>query len=437
MKIDRTTIELTPKEDIRRLFPVLFMFLSFGNMIVCLGIISFVQHWVAYFICALLYAALVTIELCFQIKSPISISMVVLYLGLTVLDYSTDQYKGYAGIIIFSLMSLLSGLLLLWKKPFTAFYSSGRGMKSLHYTVSALWCAVYLCSLLASILLMPQVSFLIVPYILCISCGLFTIFLNLVWFGRRNEFQSNFIIGDFSFNRIDPSHPDFEHFCRFYAQKIHRPGDDGNEKNVDDLVEIVASVERKLGSFSYIFIATHEKKIIGCIRCVLDQKSCSFPLEEDMQLSFDPLRRIGRVMYLGRLAVDINYRERPDVLTGLFKCFVDLALSKDVSFVVAAGFAHRLPTYFKLGFELLFDRSDSRHAAKMPHGYISYPVYLNFSRLIFHRRESFQSKYKFADFINRFLVERWYKRNALRYVLKPSAFFPWRFDIQQIRSILQ
>lgn len=419
-----------------RLFPVLFMFLSFGNMLVCLGIVLFVQHFAAYALCALLYAILVATELRFQIKSPLSISMLLLYAGLTALDYHTDQLRGYAGVIIFAWLTLLSSTLLSCRKPFTEFYSSGRGMKQLHYAVSATWSAVYLCSMLASILLMPHVSFLIVPYVLCTLCGLFTIFLNFIWFGWRNGYQHHFVIGDFSFRRVNHDSPDFERFCRFYAQQIYRPGEDGNGKTEAEIADVVARVERELGGDSYMFVAEHEGTMIGCIRCVVDRKNRSFPLERDMQLSFNPLRRIGNVLYVGRLAVDPSYRERPDVLNGLFKCFVDLALSKDVSFVVAEGFAHRLPTYLKLGFEILFERSDRRHAIKMSHGYICHPVYLNFAKLIFHRSESTQSKYQFSDFINRYLVERWYKRNALRHIFRPPARWPWRFNLQQIRSIL-
>jgi hypothetical protein len=436
MKTDSTTRELTPRDDIGRLFPVLFMFLSFGNMIVCLGMVLFIQHPAAYAMCALLYATLVATELRFKIKSPVSISMLVLYIGLTILDYQTDQYKGYAGTVVFSWLSLLTSSLLLWKKPFTAFYSSGRGMKQLHYTVSTLWCLTYIFSFMASTLLMPHVSFILVHYILCISCGLLTIFLNFFWFGKRNRFQQSFIIGDFSFRRVNPNSSEFIRFCNFYAQQIYRPGDDGNGKTEREIFDVVATVECDLGLDSYIFIAEHEMRVIGCIRCVVDRQGRPFPLEEDMQLSFDPLRRIGRVLYVGRLAVDPAYRERPDVLNGLFKCFVDLALSKDVSFVVAEGFSHRLPTYLKLGFEILFERSDPRHAIKMSHGYICHPVYLNFAKLIFHRSESAQSKYQFADFINKYLVERWYKRNALSQIFKPSANWPWRFSLKQIRTIL-
>lgn len=271
MKIDSSAYQPTPKDDMDRLFPVLFMFLSFGNMIVCLGMVLFLQHPATYAICALLYAALVATELHFRIKSPISISMLVLYIGLAILDYETDQYKGYAGVIVFSWLSLLTGTLLLWEQPFTAFYSSGRGIKQLHYAVSIIWFFIYIISLLASILLMPHFSFLLVPYILCISCGILTIFLNFFWFGKNNVFQHEFIIGNFRFHRVDPTSDEFIRFCNFYAKQIYRPDNDGNGKTEHEISDVVAKVERELGLDSYIFIAEHEKHVIGCIRCVVDR----------------------------------------------------------------------------------------------------------------------------------------------------------------------
>jgi len=436
MKTDRLSRDPTPREDMQKLFPVLFMIFSFANMVVCLGIVLFAQHPVVYAICALLYALLLATELRFHIKSPVSISMLVLYIGLTVLNFHAEKYQGYTGIIVFSWLGVLASVLLLCKKPFTAFYSSGRGMRQLHYAVSALWCVTYILSLLASILLMPNVAFLIVPYILCVLCGILTIFLNFFWFGNRNEFQENFIIGEFSFRRAHHGSSEFVQFCDFYAQQIHIRNDVENGKTEQEISDIVADVERELGTDSYIFIATHETQVIGCIRCIVDRSARPFPLENDMQISFNPLRRLGKVLHIGRLAIDPAYRERPDVLCGLFKCFVDLALSKDVSFVVAESFFHRMPTYLKLGLEVLFERSDPRYTVKMPYGYICHPVYLNFSKLIFCRSDAAQNKYNFSNLINKYLADRWYKRNAVLQIFKSPEQWPWRLSLAQIRKIL-
>ncbi|MBO9537889.1 GNAT family N-acyltransferase [Herbaspirillum sp.] len=435
MESDNNTGEPTPRDDVKKLFPVLFVFFSFANMIVCLGLVMFVQHSVAYMLCALLYAVLIATELHFHIKSPISVSMLGLYVGIIILDYFTEQYQGYGGVIIFAWLSLISGLLLLFGMPFTTFYSKGRGIKQLHYTISTLWFVVYTFSLMTSALLIPHVSFLIVPYLLCIGCGFLTIFFNFVWFGKRNELQPYFLIGDLSFRKITPHSTDFNRFCHFYAQQTYHSIDDGSGKTKGEIVDDLANHERQLEKVSHIFIAEHKEKIIGCIRCIVDKRNSSFSMEKDMQLSFDPLRRIGKILYVGRLAVDPIYRDRPDVLNGLFKCFAELALSKDISFVVAESFASRLPTYLKLGFEILFDRS-RKHHAYMSENHICHPVCLNFSKLIVYRNESYLNKYQFSEFINKYLAERWYKRIALWKLFKPSSRWPWRISFQQIQMIL-
>lgn len=424
------------KDEQETLFPVLFMFLSFGSMIVSLGMISLFQDYHAYALCALLYAAVVAIELRFRIKSPISISMLVLYAGLAILDYLTKEYTGYAGIIIFAWLSTLSGVLLLFGKPFTAFYSNGVGLMPLHFASSIIWTAAYALSLLASVLLIPDVLYLIVPYALCITFGLVTIFVNLVWFSRGNRRQEQFAIQEFEFQRLLSTSPEFPSFCDFFARQIYRPGDDGNMKTVEEIAEIVSSTEKELAADSYIFIAKDEGRIVGCMRCILDRKGRPFPLEIEMDSSLDRLRKIGKLMHVGRLAVDDQYRERPAVLNGLFKCFLDLSLSQDVSFVVAEGYRHRLPTYLKLGFEIMFDRSDRRHAVKMAYGYVCYPLFMNFAFLVFNRGDASLKRYHFSDFINPYLAERWYKRAGLRYFFRSRQLWPWRFTLRQARELV-
>jgi len=424
------------RDERETLFPVLFMFLSFGSMIVNLGLISLFQDYLAYALCALLYAAVVAIELRFRIRSPISISMLAIYVGLTVLACATQEYTGYAGIVIFAWLTALSTALLLCGKPFTAFYSHGAGLRSLHFASSTIWTAAYAVSLLASVLLIPDVLYLIVPFALCIACGLLAIFLNLVWISPAHRRQERFSIQEFEFHRVLCTAPEFSEFCDFFARQIYRPGEDGNTRTVEEIAALVAQAEREIAADSYIFVAKDGGRIVGCMRCVVNRKGTSFQLEGAMQTSLDRLREVGRLMHVGRLAVDDRYRERPAVLNGLFKCFLDLSLSQDVCFVVGEGFGHRLPTYLKLGFELMFERSDPRHAVRMAHGYFSYPMFMNFAFLVFNRGDASLKRYHFSDFINPYLAERWYKRASLRYFFRPRRRWPWRFTLRQVRELV-
>ncbi|XJI59328.1 hypothetical protein AB2I96_25240 (plasmid) [Escherichia coli] len=137
--------EINNQDD--RIFPVFFMFISLVNLIFCLGFIFFIDLKIAFVIALSCYLLIVALELKHNIRSPVSIFMLMMYVVLTILSWF-DIYIGHrAGIIIFTSLALLVGGLLLAGKPFTAFYSAGRGLRSLHYTNSALWLLAYLLSL--------------------------------------------------------------------------------------------------------------------------------------------------------------------------------------------------------------------------------------------------------------------------------------------------
>jgi hypothetical protein len=97
---------------------------------------------------------------------------------------------------------------------------------------------------------------------------------------------------------------------------------------------------------------------------------------------------------------------------------------------------HRLPIYLKLGFEILFPRSDKRHAVWMSQGFTCHPIFLNFSSLIINRKSESDSKFNFGEQINRYLAERWYKRTVLRYYWNSKKEWPWIFNLREIRSLL-
>ncbi|KKF35563.1 hypothetical protein LU631_11660 [Erwinia tracheiphila] len=194
--------EINNQDD--RIFPVFFMFISLVNLIFCLGFIFFIDLKIAFMIALSCYLLIVALELKHDIRSPVSIFMLMMYVVLTILSWF-DVYIGHrTGIIIFTSLALLVGgfLLLLANKPFTAFYSTGRGLQSLHYTNSALWLLAYLLSLFFSIWFVPEIEFILVPYAVCITAGVVTILLSLVWFGNANIRKDAFSINNFDFKRI-------------------------------------------------------------------------------------------------------------------------------------------------------------------------------------------------------------------------------------------
>jgi hypothetical protein len=70
-------------------------------------------------------------------------------------------------------------------------------------------------------------------------------------------------------------------------------------------------------------------------------------------VNVDPLRRYGRIMEVRRLSVNGDYRFQPDIIRGLFKCAIEVALENDVSFMLDQAFHFVVAPLAKPGFEPL------------------------------------------------------------------------------------
>ncbi|KFF67591.1 hypothetical protein IW01_14680 [Pectobacterium brasiliense] len=420
--------EMKNKDD--RIFPVFFMFISLVNLIFCLGFIFFIDLKIAFVIAFFCYLFIVTLELKHNIRSPVSIFMLLMYTVLTILSWF-DIYIGHrAGIIIFTSLALLVGGLLLVGKPFTAFYSAGRGLRVLHYTNSAIWLQAYLLSLFFSIWFVPEIEFILVPYAICVMAGLVTIFFSIVWFGNNNIRKDKFSINNFDFKRITESTAKYQ---RFFIEKV-LSDEQRSYLLLNELQHEIANSVFDGNDNVLIFCAYDGDKMVGCIRCVLANE-VPLPIENEANLDLQNLKRIGSILQVGRFSIDEKYRERPEIITGLFKCLIELALAKDISFIIGNAATHRVTLYMKLGFHLLFPPSDPRSRVKLPYGTLCTPVIMNFSNLIIKNRDEV-SKYGFIDYVNRYLLERWYKRAALRYYLKKTSRRPWELEVKDIRKLL-
>lgn len=423
-------------DDVKsKIFPIFFMFISLINLVFCLSFIFFIDIQIAFFISMLSYFCIMFLELQNNIKSPITIFIFCLYITLFTLTLFGIYFDHRTGVIIFSLLAILVGGLLILGKPFTSFYSSGRGIKSLHYTNSGLWFVAYILSLIASIYFVPEISFILVPYFICVLTGITTIFFSLCWFGPQNTRKKHFHINDIEFHQLSNNNNDqIEKYHQFFIENIVT---DEKRKNLTmkELADDIFKSEADLENSTLIFCAFHHGKIVGCLRCVLANKT-AFPIEHDANLYLTHLRKYGHILQAGRFSIAEEYRERPEVMTGLFKCLIELALEKDISFIFGNAAIHRVPLYMKLGFNVLYPRSDSRSQVLMPYGTRCVPIVMNFSKTIIKNRED-ANRYGFMDYVNRYLIERWYKRAILRYYFRPLDKRPWEMEISQIREYLQ
>jgi hypothetical protein len=419
---------------------VAFMLASVAAMVVTIAISLFAHSPLGYGACAALYAAKVAGERHFGITSPLSWSLLLVYVGLLALSMLGVDLVGYAGVIVFSALTAVVGGLMLLGRPFTSFYSD-RGDRGVHWVVSWIWLATAASALLATVLLIPSVAFLFVPPVISLAGAASMLFVNFVWCGRSRERRTTFAVDDLVFKQLSPAAPEdaglFEEFAAFYGRAIvDDPRQGAGDKSLDQVIWSVREAETALGSDSVIFVCLLQGRVVGSIRCILDRPGRPFPTEADGGFSLDPLRRRCRVMAVGRLAIAEDLRARPDVMTHLFACFTNLALQHDITHVLSAGFRHVLPSYVKLGFEFLFPKTDPRHGTRMSHGFVSFPVMLDFQQMIFQRVRSGEARDDFYGTTHKYLAERWFKRALVRSWMRAITRCREPAGIGQVRALL-
>lgn len=133
-----------------------FMVASLATMVVALSLLLFTPPPFSYSACTLLYTALVVVELRFGYRSPQSMTLLACYavyaIGARTAPELAANLQPYAGVGIFTVLIALSVQLLAIGRPFTTFYSEGKGLTSLHYATAFLWLGVYALGLATTLL---------------------------------------------------------------------------------------------------------------------------------------------------------------------------------------------------------------------------------------------------------------------------------------------
>jgi len=221
-----------------------------------------------------------------------------------------------------------------------------------------------------------------------------------------------FPINNFNFKKITGS---TEEYQKFFIEKV-LSDEQRNHHSLNELQQEIAISELDTHNNVLIFCAYDGERMVGCIRCVL-AKEAPLPIEHEANLALHNLKRADFVLQTWRFSFDEKYRKRPEVITGLFKCLIGLVLVKDISFIIGNAAPHGVTLYIKLGLHLLFSPSDPLSRVKTPYGTLCTPVIMNFYNLII-KNLSEANKYRFIEHVNRYLLERWYKRTVLRFYLK-------------------
>lgn len=418
---------------------VAFMFASLGAMVVSIILALLLQSTVGYLLATAMYGAKFAIERRHGITSPLSVSLLSVYVLLAGMSWMDVDFAGYAGVIVMSSMTVVVGGLLAIGRPFSSFYSNGRGLPQVHQAVSWIWLGTYGCAIAATLTLIPHIAFLFVPIGILMTGAVLTLVANFAWCGPGLRRRKHHVVNDLEIVQISQDSLRFEEFCTFYATAIASdPRQSDGRKTRLQIADTVRAAELALGDDSVIFACLHKGAIVGSIRCVLDRPGRAFPTEREGGFSLDPLRQRGeRLMAVGRLAIAPAMKTRPDVIAHLFGSFVDLALERDITFVLSAGFQHVLPIYRRVGFEHLFASSDPRHGVRMAHGFMSYPVLLNFGQMIFARVGNDQPKTDLKSTANPYLAERWYKRALVRSWIRRLLARAAPESIDDVRALLE
>jgi len=167
-----------------------------------------------------MYAVMVWRESRYGIHSPISITLLVLYIGLAVAS-GTMTGHGYAPaapILVFATLFLLTGTLLLLGRPVTTFHASEYGTPALHWMTSILWTCIYGVGAVLGWIALGRLELYFLPPVFVGAGIVLTLYLHLIDMGRSGRRRPEFSVGQTVFRQLrnDEQHlrPYYEHFVR-------------------------------------------------------------------------------------------------------------------------------------------------------------------------------------------------------------------------------
>ena len=408
------------------ILPLLFVMATFVLLL-------FVPAFYSIPLCFLAAAYMLYAERKRGIRSPIAFSLVILYPVLYVLLLTNHPYSAYFGLGVYSWLTIIGLTLLLIKKPLTSLYLKNGNMR-LHYIISSIWTGSFALSSFTSYLLMPDTLYLIVPF--CITIATFGITFYLTYFDgwlvtRRDKV---FTQGDFVFKQVSYPSKEFDDYLSLYARHVS----DEVLKRPEDyqvLREAMLKVDTIDSKDKISFGAYHNGTLVGTIALALPVTGEKHPMEQQTPLSFSSIRKVGPIADICRLSIVKGYREQTNVIRGLLKALIEVALERDIVFLTAEVFPTAVTFHYRLGLSPLFNRSH-------PHSTIpSYmgPLIIFFSNLaatIFLQKENINASFKMVDPINKLLAERWVKRQILRHAFSRIEQKPWMHTLDSIRYLI-
>ncbi|OPY03369.1 MAG: hypothetical protein A4E61_01112 [Syntrophorhabdus sp. PtaB.Bin184] len=424
----------------REMRPVLILFLliNYAAIIVSIAGVYFLPVAVSFPLCIAIYSSTLAAEIRYNRITPIVSLSLSLYLTIFVLYFVSgkDYFLLYAGPIFYFSLAFATLVLLAARHPFTLFYSRRRGLRSLHYAVSIVWSVVYVIAGVTSVLLMPHVAFILLPLGLVLAGIGITLYLQYFSFGRSNKRQKEFQLDRYRFREIGDS---VEARESFYAVSLGELwGTVGQTLRRDkvtqkDFTQRILDIDRSYQEDITRFAAYDNGRMIATIQCEEDKRR-GLPVEEFAGLRLDPLKKLGKVMGIERWSIRREYRFKPALALGLFKLFFEYALEHDVAFLIVYTYESLVEMEQKTGFVRIFDDPVKNRLV----GTETYLLLYNLSRVIVNKvMNGSTTSAQLAPLLNPYLLERYYKRQALANLFRKEEAKTYNYTEQQLISMVR
>lgn len=392
--------------------------------------------------CAALYGIVVLGEATCGVYSPESLALLAGYAALTVAFYAAAEARPalyqYAGIGILAMLALVQGALLISQRPLAGFYLHGRGYRQLQLALTRLWLVAYGSGLAASLTVIATPWFHYVPLVSVMAGTAGILMLSFITFGTAHRRARKFELGDYAFREAERTADARAAFLEAYAEEIWSSVNRGSARGQGAhskaaILEDAWRTEQAItdqGSV-YYFNAFHQGRIVGGIGVVLDRPGRRLPAEEGIGVSLDRLREIGRVMEVRRLSIDREHRLQPDILRGLFKCIIEVALENRVSFIVDFAFSFAAPVLDKVGLRILNIPGCDVRMFGAPMRLLA----MNLAALTVTKAQGVTSAASVGGLLNAYLLDRYVKQLVLRQGWRFESRRSWSLSVPHIEKL--
>lgn len=429
--------DLLTKEVPVNYFGVFHMLVAFLGMTASTLMILFVDSMVAFPLCLAIYLGMTAYEAKNGIYSPLSFTLVAAYAVMYGLMLRDSYYLPYVGLGTFALLALMSIVLFAIGRPLTTFYTHEHGSRFFHRLISGIWLGAFALAFLSGWLLMPDLLYLFVPFGICFCTCAFVIYLSFFDTKLITRRQKEYTKGAFTFKQIAYPSKEYDEYIDLYSGILIRDVYGEDKYDEEKTLEMKNGIREYDGITSQrkvIFGAYRDGRLIGTMGIALDAKEKPFPIEDVMECSLDPMRKLGKIVVIGRFCIEKQYRATADVIEGLFKSVFEYAVEHDTSFIVAEVL-HNTSAYARLGFESLMPRSDPRFKNLSTPGMGSFQVLINnmAQGMFFAKKEALSQSLNMFNDINELLTERWVKRQVVRHAFSARAKRPWMHTMSSLR----